>query len=89
VLYVPRIMRPGPCLLPVRMRFGGLSTMDMKLGSSAGCCARRWVDCDKRLHAGQLETRVAYFFETALTAPALPAWRRKTPRGFIVVIVAD
>lgn len=52
----PRTMRPGPCLLPARTRFGGLSTMDMKLGSSPGCCARRREVWERRLHTGQLGT---------------------------------
>lgn len=33
---IPSIIRPGPCRLPARTRLGGLSTMDMKFGSSAG-----------------------------------------------------
>jgi hypothetical protein len=38
---IPRTMRPGPCRLPARTRFGGLSTIDMKLGSSAGSAFAR------------------------------------------------
>jgi hypothetical protein len=33
---IPRTIRPGPCFFPARTKVGGLSTMDMKFGSSAG-----------------------------------------------------
>ena len=63
--------------------------MDMKLGSSPGCCARCRVDCDKCLHAGQLETAgLVNFFEHVLTGPGLQARRRKT-LGVFIIVVAD
>lgn len=34
--HAPKIISPGPCLLPARTRFGGLSTIDMNSGLSAG-----------------------------------------------------
>jgi hypothetical protein len=40
---IPSIIRPMPCLLPVLIRLGGLSTTETKLGSSAGCTGRRAV----------------------------------------------
>lgn len=40
---IPSIIRPMPCLLPVLIRLGGLSTIETKLGSSAGCTGRRAV----------------------------------------------
>jgi hypothetical protein len=38
--YVPRIIRPGPCLRPARTSCGGLSRSETKFGSSAACLAR-------------------------------------------------
>ena len=38
----PSIINPGPCRLPLRIKVGGLSTMDIKFGSSAGICTGRF-----------------------------------------------
>lgn len=39
--FVPRMIRPGPCLRPVRTSSGGLSRIEVKPGSSAACFAGR------------------------------------------------
>ena len=53
----PSIMRPGPCLLPVRTKSGGLSTIEVNLGSSAACLDRRLTDRDIFLHSEHLLTK--------------------------------
>lgn len=42
----PNMIKPGPCLRPVRTSFAGLSTTDIQFGSSAGVCANRTCVCD-------------------------------------------
>jgi hypothetical protein len=37
------MIRPGPCLRPARTSSGGLSTIEVKPGSSAACFGRRGV----------------------------------------------
>jgi hypothetical protein len=37
------MIRPGPCLRPVRTSSGGLSRIEVKPGSSAACFGRRGV----------------------------------------------
>jgi hypothetical protein len=82
---IPRSIRPGPCFLPARMRVGGLSTMDMKFGSSpgCGCCARRVVR-ERFLHAGQLgNVRRWNFFVNARVVLELQACRNKDLEEFM------
>lgn len=50
------MISPGPCLLPARTRFGGLSTIDMNSGLSAGWAFARRLLCDIYLHWGQILT---------------------------------
>jgi hypothetical protein len=51
---IPRTIRPGPCLFPARTKVGGLSTMDMKFGSSAGSAFALRVLWEICRHAGHL-----------------------------------
>lgn len=82
-------MSPGPCRFPARTRLGGLSTMDMKLGSSAGLAARGVVREILRLHAGHCQTiRFLSLLGTLLAAPELRNSRTKSRGVFIAVIVA-
>lgn len=52
---VPKTMRPGPCRLPARTRLGGLSTMDIKFGSSAGAAFAYLDVCERCRYGGDLE----------------------------------
>lgn len=56
---IPSTISPYPCLLPARTILGGLSTMDMKFGSSAGCAFALRVVCDICRHAGHLGNKDA------------------------------
>ncbi len=49
---VPRMMRPGPCLLPDRTSSGGLSRTEVKPGSSAACRFGRRGVCEMGLRGG-------------------------------------
>ena len=53
---VLRIMRPGPCLRPIRTSLGGASRIETNSGASPGCClsAQRQNDTEKGLRAGRL-----------------------------------
>ena len=75
---LPRIIRPGPCLLPARTKLGGLSTMDMKFGSSPGACLDRRELLDICLHAGHLKAwRLQGSPEKRLIGAFLCTWRKK------------
>lgn len=55
-------MRPGPWRFPpVRTRFGGLSTIDMKFGSSAGAGLLVRIDVlENALHFGHLKVGLRF-----------------------------
>jgi hypothetical protein len=89
-LLLPKTMSPGPCLFPARTRFGGLSTIDMKFGSSAGAAFARRELFDICRHAGHWNScglLILRCFGEALGM--LPNCRITGCDNFIVVRVND
>lgn len=88
---LPRIINPGPCCLPARTIWGGLSTIERKLGSSPGCCLDFGVVLEICLHWGHLELRGSFcvFLWIVLEHAELWNWRKNARGAFIVFVCED
>lgn len=72
---VPSTISPGPCLLPALTILGGLSTMDMKFGSSPACFGRGTV-FDICLHSGHRWNKGRCGRRHAALEATLRVWER-------------
>jgi hypothetical protein len=77
-------MRPGPCRLPARTRFGGLSTIDIKLGSSAGSAFARRVLWEICRHDGHVDAIGLLVLEMPRVYLKLRACRNSVFEAFMV-----